>query len=291
MECRLGQPRSRPSRAAEGTPGGPLSRARSPHGARSHHYDPRPRRRRDAGRGHVPRQHRDEGLPQEPHATNEAFAGGWFHSGDLGVLHPDGYIQLKDRSKDIIISGGENISSIEVEDVLYKHPAVSACAVVGKPDEKWGETPCAFLELKPGANVTAEEIITWCRDRLARYKVPATSSSKTFPRPPPVRSRSSICARAQSPFDVVHQCVSNGNRSNCAALDETCGKFPRQTRVLASGGVHNGSKPVIRAPLLAASEASGPAASPDVCPACSNDMRIQKWENGHRPLGRTASHW
>ena len=84
-------------------------------------------------------------------ATEEAFAGGWFHSGDLGVMHPDGYIQLKDRSKDIIISGGENISSIEVEDALYKHPAVQAAAVVAKPDDKWGETPCAFVELKPGA--------------------------------------------------------------------------------------------------------------------------------------------
>ena len=87
-------------------------------------------------------------------ATEEAFAGGWFHSGDLGVMHPDGYIQLKDRSKDIIISGGENISSIEVEDVLYKHPAVAAAAVVAKPDPKWGETPCAFVELRPGAKVT-----------------------------------------------------------------------------------------------------------------------------------------
>ena len=84
-------------------------------------------------------------------ATERAFAGGWFHSGDLGVMHPDGYIQLKDRSKDIIISGGENISSIEVEDALYKHPAVQAVAVVAKPDDKWGETPCAFVELKPGA--------------------------------------------------------------------------------------------------------------------------------------------
>jgi fatty-acyl-CoA synthase len=105
-------------------------------------------------------------------ATEEAFAGGWFHSGDLGVVHPDGYIQLKDRSKDIIISGGENISSIEVEDVLYKHPAVAHAAVVAKPDEKWGETPCAFVELKQGATATAEEIIAWCRDRLARYKCP-----------------------------------------------------------------------------------------------------------------------
>lgn len=105
-------------------------------------------------------------------ATEEAFAGGWFHSGDLGVLHPDGYIQLKDRSKDIIISGGENISSIEVEDVLYKHPAVSHAAVVAKPDEKWGETPCAFIELRPGAAATADEIITFCRANLASYKCP-----------------------------------------------------------------------------------------------------------------------
>jgi fatty-acyl-CoA synthase len=105
-------------------------------------------------------------------ATEAAFRGGWFHSGDLGVLHADGYIQLKDRSKDIIISGGENISSIEVEDALYKHPAVAAAAVVAKPDEKWGESPCAFIELKAGATASAEELIEWCRERLARFKVP-----------------------------------------------------------------------------------------------------------------------
>jgi fatty-acyl-CoA synthase len=105
-------------------------------------------------------------------ATDKAFAGGWFHSGDLGVIHPDGYIQLKDRSKDIIISGGENISSIEVEDALYKHPAVQAAAVVAKPDEKWGETPCAFVELKPGQDASAEELIAWCRKNLASYKCP-----------------------------------------------------------------------------------------------------------------------
>ncbi len=105
-------------------------------------------------------------------ATDRAFAGGWFHSGDLGVMHPDGYIQLKDRSKDIIISGGENISSIEVEDALYKHPAVQAAAVVAKPDEKWGETPCAFVELRSGAAATSEELIAWCRQHLAGYKCP-----------------------------------------------------------------------------------------------------------------------
>ena len=97
-----------------------------------------------------------KGYLKNQKATEDAFAGGWFHSGDLGVLHPDGYIQLKDRSKDIIISGGENISSIEVEDVLYKHPAVAAAAVVAKPDAKWGETPCAFVELRPGATATEQ---------------------------------------------------------------------------------------------------------------------------------------
>jgi fatty-acyl-CoA synthase len=105
-------------------------------------------------------------------STDAAFAGGWFHSGDLGVKHPDGYVQLRDRSKDIIISGGENISSIEVEDALFEHPAVQLAAVVARPDEKWGETPCAFVELKPGATVTAEELLEWCRSRLARYKCP-----------------------------------------------------------------------------------------------------------------------
>jgi 3-(methylthio)propionyl---CoA ligase len=105
-------------------------------------------------------------------ASEKAFAGGWFHTGDLGVMHPDGYIQLKDRSKDIIISGGENISSIEVEEALYKHPAVAAAAVVAKPDTKWGETPCAFVELKPGAQATTDELMQWCRKHLAGYKCP-----------------------------------------------------------------------------------------------------------------------
>src|SRR4029079_1071120 len=105
-------------------------------------------------------------------ATEKAFAGGWFHSGDLGIMHRDGYIQLKDRSKDIIISGGENISSIEVEDALYNPPAVGAAAVVAKPDEKWGETPCAFIELKPGQSATSDELMAWCRSNLAGYKAP-----------------------------------------------------------------------------------------------------------------------
>ncbi|WAX96493.1 acyl-CoA synthetase [Aminobacter sp. NyZ550] len=105
-------------------------------------------------------------------ATDEAFAGGWFHSGDLGVMHPDGYIQIKDRSKDIIISGGENISSIEVEDALYKHPSVASCGVVARSDDKWGEVPIAYVELKPGRQATEAEIIEHCRSLLARFKVP-----------------------------------------------------------------------------------------------------------------------
>ena len=113
-------------------------------------------------------------LKNEP-ATREAFAGGYYHSGDLAVWHEDGYIEVKDRSKDIIISGGENISSLEVEEVLYRHPEVMEAAVVAKPDEKWGETPCAFVTLKPGAKaVTAEDIIAYCRANMARYKVPKT---------------------------------------------------------------------------------------------------------------------
>ena len=108
-------------------------------------------------------------------ATGEALAGGWFHSGDLGVVHPDGYVQLKDRSKDIIISGGENISSIEVEDTLYRHPAVLEAAVVARPDEKWGETPCAFVTLRPGSDgVTEDDIIAFCRDNMAHFKAPRT---------------------------------------------------------------------------------------------------------------------
>ena len=113
-----------------------------------------------------------KGYLKNPKATQEAFKGGWFHTGDLAVIYPDGYVKIKDRSKDIIISGGENISSIEVEDVLYRHPAVMAAAVVAKPDPKWGETPCAFIELKTGAQVTPEDIIAHCRLHLAGFKVP-----------------------------------------------------------------------------------------------------------------------
>jgi fatty-acyl-CoA synthase len=113
-----------------------------------------------------------KGYLKNPSATQEAFAGDWFHSGDLAVMHPDGYVKIKDRSKDIIISGGENISSLEVEDVLYRHPAVMAAAVVAKPDPRWGEVPCAFVEIKEGAQATEDELITHCRARLAHFKAP-----------------------------------------------------------------------------------------------------------------------
>jgi fatty-acyl-CoA synthase len=115
-------------------------------------------------------------------ATKQVFAGGWFHTGDLAVMYPDGYVKIKDRSKDIIISGGENISSIEVEDALHRHPAVMLAAVVAQPDGKWGEVPCAFVELKDGATATELEIIEFCRNLLARFKVPKRIVFTTLPK-------------------------------------------------------------------------------------------------------------
>ena len=115
-------------------------------------------------------------------ATDKTFAGGWFHTGDLAVMYPDGYVKIRDRSKDIIISGGENISSIEVEEALYRHPLVLSAAVVAQPDEKWGETPCAFVELKPGSSLTAEELRLFCREHLAGYKVPRNFIFQEIPK-------------------------------------------------------------------------------------------------------------
>ena len=116
-----------------------------------------------------------KGYLKNPDATHEAFRGGWFHTGDLAVQHADGYIEVKDRSKDIIISGGENVSSLEVEELLYKHPAIMEAAVVARPDDFWGETVCAFVTLKPeNEEVSSEEIIKWCRDKIARFKIPKT---------------------------------------------------------------------------------------------------------------------
>ena len=123
-----------------------------------------------------------KGYLKDRDATDEAFAGGWFHSGDLGVRHPNGYIELKDRAKDIIISGGENISTIEVETVLFRHPAILEAAVVARPDEKWGETPCAFVTLREGESATAEEIIAFCRDNLAHFKCPKTVVFSELPK-------------------------------------------------------------------------------------------------------------
>ena len=123
-----------------------------------------------------------KGYLKNPEATAEAFRGGWFHTGDLAVMHPDGYVKIKDRSKDIIISGGENISSVEVEEVLYRHPAVMVAAIVAAPDEKWGEVPCAFIELRDGAEATEAEIIEYCRQHMARYKVPKRVFFGTVPK-------------------------------------------------------------------------------------------------------------
>ena len=144
-------------------------------------------------RGHVVM----KGYLKNPSASDKAFEGGWFHTGDLGVMHTDGYIELKDRSKDIIISGGENISTIEVEGVLYKHPAVLEAAVVARPDEKWGETPCAFITLKQGKSATPEEIIAYTRDNLAHYKCPKTVVFGELPKTSTARSKSSSSATGQ----------------------------------------------------------------------------------------------
>ena len=123
------------------------------------------------------------GYFKDPDATREAFEGGWFHTGDLGVMHSDGYIQLRDRAKDIIISGGENISTIELEGVLYRHPAVLEAAVVARPDEKWGETPCAFITLKSDHQGLAEsEIVAFCREHLAAFKIPRTVVFSELPK-------------------------------------------------------------------------------------------------------------
>ena len=124
-----------------------------------------------------------KGYLKNPDATDKAFKGGWYHTGDLAVWHADGYVEIKDRLKDVIISGGENISTIEVEDVIYRHPAVMECAVVARPDEKWGETPCAFVTLKPGKeDTTVEEIIQFCRDNMAHYKAPKTVVFEELPK-------------------------------------------------------------------------------------------------------------
>ena len=129
-------------------------------------------------RGHIVM----KGYLKNPKATKAAFRGGWFHTGDLGVMHPNGYVELKDRSKDIIISGGENISTIEIEDVLFRHPAILEAAVVARPDEKWGETPCAFVTLKPGAQATEEDIIAFCRAQLAPFKIPRSVVFSALPK-------------------------------------------------------------------------------------------------------------
>ncbi len=152
-----------------------------------------------------------KGYLKDAAATESAFAGGWFHTGDLGVWHPDGYAEIRDRAKDIIISGGENISTIEVESVLYRHPAVLEAAVVARPDPKWGETPCAFVTLKPGADATEAEIIAFCRERIAHYKAPRTVVFGPLPKTAPGRCRSSCCASVPARW--------GSNASACLALN------------------------------------------------------------------------
>ena len=137
-----------------------------------------------------------KGYYRDPEATARGFAGGWFHSGDLAVMHPDGYIELRDRKKDIIISGGENISTIEVEQAIVRHPAVLECAVIAVPDEKWGERPKAFVTLKPGMEVTAAEIIAFCRDHIAHFKCPAAVEFGELPKTSTGKVQKFCAARA-----------------------------------------------------------------------------------------------
>ena len=133
-----------------------------------------------------------KGYLKNPQDTKKAFSGGWFHSGDLGVLHPDGYIELKDRSKDIIISGGENISSVEIENVLYQHPEILEAAVVARPDEKWGETPCAFVVLKSTGLINEQEVIKFCRTKLAGFKIPRNIVFSELPKTSTGKIRKSV---------------------------------------------------------------------------------------------------
>ncbi|MED5483324.1 MAG: acyl-CoA synthetase, partial [SAR324 cluster bacterium] len=133
-----------------------------------------------------------KGYLKNPEETVKAFKGGWFHSGDLGVIHPDGYIELKDRSKDIIISGGENISSVEIENVLYQHEAILEAAVVARPDEKWGETPCAFVALKSAATLNENEVIQFCRTKLSGFKIPKKIVFSELPKTSTGKIRKSV---------------------------------------------------------------------------------------------------
>jgi fatty-acyl-CoA synthase len=158
--------------------------------------EPVPEDSADDGRGADARQYRDEGLPQGPEATAQAFRGGWFHSGDLAVQHPDGYIEIKDRSKDIIISGGENISTIEVESVLYRHPAVLEAAVVAGPTTNGAKRRARSSRCAPGKEGHAEEIIEFCRSTWPASRCRARSCSESCPRRPPARCRNTNCASA-----------------------------------------------------------------------------------------------
>ena len=189
-----------------------------------------------------------KGYLKNPGATDEAFAGGWFHSGDLAVVHPDHYIEIKDRSKDIIISGGENISSLEVEEVLYRHPKVMEAAVVAKHDEKWGETPCAFVTPRPDTpDITEEELVLWCRDNLAHFKAPGSLSSAPCPRLPPARFKSSLSGSApttssRSPTPPLHNRHSCGGRSKMRRGVNPGVGDPRGTASASSGPTRVQSK-------------------------------------------------
>ena len=188
-----------------------------------------------------------KGYLDNPAATDAAFDGGWFRSGDLGVRHPDGYIEIKDRSKDIIISGGENISSLEVEECLYRHPQVMEAAVVARPDDKWGETPCAFVMLKPGAAATtAADIIAWCRAHLAHYKAPRTVVFGPLPKTATgkiqkfvLRERRAGCANADD--DVRPRLLAGKSRARDRRVERPRPAFRADARGAWSAGGGRGA--------------------------------------------------
>jgi hypothetical protein len=165
------------------------------------------------------------GYLKNPKATKRAFAGGWFHTGDLGVMYPDGYIQLKDRSKDIIISGGENISSIEVENAIAKHPAVMFVAVVARPDAKWGEHPCAFVELRAGAAVTQDELLTFTRQRLAKFKMPRTMVFSELPKTSTGKIQKFVLRERRRRYSIFAEAIP------AAAAARACGAGPKRRAV------------------------------------------------------------
>ena len=220
------------------------------------------------------------GYHNKPDETEEAFKGGWFHSGDVAVWHPDGYVELRDRSKDIIISGGENISSIEVEQAISKHPAVSEVAVVAMPDEKWGERPKAFVELKSGEDADEDDIISFCKENLAPSSARRPSSSASCRAPAPARSRSTCCASASGPAarrrSDEHAAVAHRVRPRRAADRRVLGVLGAERPVHGRGGAR------LQAPAPRDQGRRGRSTHGWVCGGCPRAATSTRWPTRSR---------